>query len=375
MELIERHQQSCSSVTESSGSTIPFSAGSVMQRREGFTLIELLVVIAIIAVLLGLLLPAVQKVREAASRMSCSNNIKQIALALHNYHDANNRLPQGMVMPYAQAGNDPLTGGSSNPFGPNWAIFILPYIEQQNLYALANPLSYPGTTNLGNLASYNLSWRNVRGFTIKSYLCPSDTGQDVPFTDPNGAPPEPGWARGNYACNGGTADIDHQIAGDSGVPNTPFPGTSKGPVMSINFGATFTTIPDGTSTTFLVHEVRVGLNSMDRRGVWAMGMPGSSMVCAGRDYNPTPNNRLDESDEIEGCWQFWYPGIGTRDGMGCRSAPEKYTMAGQARSRHTGGWNAAFCDGHVQFINNSISQWTWVLLQSTNDGLIPGNDY
>jgi hypothetical protein len=65
--------------------------------------------------------------------------------------------------------------------------------------------------------------------------------------------------------------------------------------MSINFGATFTTIPDGTSTSFLVHEVRIGLNAKDRRGVWALGMPGSSMVCAGRDYNPTPNNRLDQS--------------------------------------------------------------------------------
>jgi prepilin-type processing-associated H-X9-DG protein/prepilin-type N-terminal cleavage/methylation domain-containing protein len=346
-----------------------------MRRRAAFTLIELLVVIAIIAVLIGLLLPAVQKVREAAARMSCSNNIKQIALALHSYHDTNNRLPPGLNMPYAQAGNDPLTGGSANPFGPNWAIYILPNIEQQNLYALANPLSYPGTANLSNLASYNLSWRNIRGFTIKLYLCPSDTGQEVPFTDPNGAPPEPGWARGNYACNGGTADIDHQIGGDTGTPNIPFPGISKGPVMSIDFGATLTSITDGTSTTFLVHEVRVGLNSKDRRGVWAMGMPGSSMVCAGRDYNPTPNNRLDQSDEIEGCWQFWYPGIGTKDGMGCRPAVEKYSMAGQARSRHTGGCNAAFCDGHVQFINNSISQWTWVLLQSTNDNMVPGNDY
>jgi prepilin-type N-terminal cleavage/methylation domain-containing protein/prepilin-type processing-associated H-X9-DG protein len=346
-----------------------------MQRRQGFTLIELLVVIAIIGVLIGMLLPAIQKVREAAARSQCQNNIKQIALALHNYHDVNGRFPPAVVMPYAQAGNDPLTGGSANPFGPNWAIFILPFIEQQNLYNQANLLSYPGTNNLADLTSYNLSWRNVRGAVIKTYRCPSDSAPDVPFTDPGGAPPEPDWARGNYACNGGTADIDHQIGGDSGVNNIPFPGISKGPVMSINFGATLTTIPDGTSTTFFVHEVRIGLNSMDRRGVWAMGMPGSSMVCAGRDYNPTPNNRLDESDEIEGCWRLWYPGIGTRDGMGCRRPVEKYSMAGQARSQHTGGCNAAFCDGHVQLISNAISQRTWVLLQSTNDGLIPDNDY
>ena len=344
-------------------------------RRRAFTLIELLVVIAIIAVLIGLLLPAVQKVREAAARMSCSNNIKQIVLALHNYHDANRRLPPGVVMPYAEAWNDPLTGGSANPFGPNWAIFILPYIEQQNLYAQANPLSYPGTSNLGNLASYNLSWRNVRGAVLKSYLCPSDIGPGTPFTDPGGAPPEPGWARGNYACSGGTADTDHHIGGDAGLPNDPFPGTSKGPVMSINFGCRITDILDGSSNTFLVHEVRIGVSSADRRGVWAMGMPGSSIVCAGRDYNPTPNNRLEQSDEIEGCWRFWYAGIGGRDGMGCRSDPTRYSMAGQARSRHTGGCNAAFADGHLQFVANSISQRTWVLLQSTNDALVPDNDY
>jgi prepilin-type N-terminal cleavage/methylation domain-containing protein/prepilin-type processing-associated H-X9-DG protein len=346
-----------------------------MTQREGFTLIELLVVIAIIAVLIGLLVPAVQKVREAAARAQCTNNVKQIALALHNYHDVNNHFPPAVVMPYAQAGNDPLTGGAANPFGPNWAIFLLPFIEQHDLYALANPLSYPGTSNLRNLASYNLSWRNVRGATIKTYLCPSDIGPGAPFTDPGGAPPEPGWARGNYACSGGTADTDHHIGGDSAVPQPPFPGLSKGPVMSINFGVTLTTIPDGSSNTFLVHEVRIGLNPSDRRGVWAMGMPGSSIVCAGRDYDPTPNNRLDQSDEIEGCWRFWYAGIGSKDGMGCRNSAGSYSMGGQARSQHPGGCNAAFCDGHVQFINNSITQQTWVLLQSTNDGMVLGNDY
>ena len=190
----------------------------MMRQREGFTLVELLVVIAIIAVSIGLLLPAVQKVREAAARTQCTNNLKQLVVALRNYHDTNNLLPPGVVMPYAQAGNDPLTGGSANPFGPNWAILILPYIEQQNLYAQSNPLSYPGTNTLSNLASYNLSWRNVRGFIIKTYLCPSDTGQDVPFTDPGGAPPEPGWARGNYACIT-TSSRSENFTTTSGNPN------------------------------------------------------------------------------------------------------------------------------------------------------------
>ncbi len=345
-----------------------------MRRRSAFTLIELLLVIAIIAILIGLLLPAIQRVREAAARMSCQNNLKQLGIAGLSYHDANERLPPAVMMPYAQAGNDPLTGGAGNPFGPNWAILILPYIEQQALYALANPNSYPGTANLGNLRSYNLSWRAVRATTIKTYLCPSDTGSGTLFTDPLGRPPEPGWARGNYACNGGTADTDHHIKGDNALNNPPYQGMAKGPVMSIDYGSKLTDITDGASTTFLFHEVRIGINSQDIRGTWALGMPGASIVCAGRDTNPTPNNRLDQADEIENCDGFWYPGIGTNDGMGCRRG-NSFGMAAQARSRHTGGVNSCFADGHVQFISDTISQWTWVLLQSANDGQTPGTDY
>jgi prepilin-type N-terminal cleavage/methylation domain-containing protein/prepilin-type processing-associated H-X9-DG protein len=346
-----------------------------MRRRHGFTLVELLVVIAIIAILIGLLLAAVQRVREAAARANCQNNLKQLGLAAHAYHDANGKLPPAVQMPYAQPNIDPLTGGARNPFGPNWAVFLLPYIEQSALFRQADVGSYPGTTNITNLGSYNLSWRSVRGVELKLMLCPSDSADRTPFTDPLGRPPESGWARGNYACNGGTADTDHHIKGDNAVRIAPFRGMSKGPVMSIDFGANLQGIPDGTSNTFMLHEVRIGVNSQDIRGTWALGMPGASVVCAGRNGNPTPNNRLDQADEIEGCNGFWYPGIGTRDGMGCQNGANEFGMAAQARSRHPGGVHSCFCDGHVQFIRESIGQRTWVVLQSTNDGLNPDSDY
>jgi prepilin-type processing-associated H-X9-DG protein len=335
----------------------------------------LLVVIAIIAALIGLLLPAVQKIREASNRLSCANNLKQIGLALHSYHDANGHFPAAVLMPYAKEDDDLRTNGAASPFGPNWAVLLLPYLEQAVLYQQFNPASYPGTNTPADFTSYDLSWRNIRGAKIKTYLCPSDTGQDVPFTDPNGSPPEEGWARGNYAASNAAGDADHHVAGNPNPREDPFRGLNKGPVMAINFGARISDITDGTSTTFLAHEVRIGINETDRRGTWAMGMPGASTVNGGQSNNPTPNNMGDETDEIEGCSNFWYSGIGTADGMGCVNQPDAGSEGAMARSRHPGGVNACFADGHVKFINNSISRYTWVLLQSTNDGQVPDNDY
>src|SRR5205807_4743920 len=122
--------------------------------------------------------------------------------------------------------------------------------------------------------------RAVRAATIPIYPCPADGADREPFPDRLGRPPEEAWARGNYACNGGTADIDHHIRGDNPVNNPPYLGMTKGPVMSVDFGVSLSGIPDGTSSTFLLHEVRIGVNSKDIRGTWAIGLPGASMVVA-----------------------------------------------------------------------------------------------
>jgi len=118
---------------------------SRVRKPSGFTLIELLVVIAIIAILIGLLVPAVQKVREAAARAQCQNNLKQLALACHNYHDVNKKLPPAVMFRKATGTPGNATRAASN-FGPNWIVLILPFIEQGNFMTTYRPEQPPKTT-------------------------------------------------------------------------------------------------------------------------------------------------------------------------------------------------------------------------------------
>jgi prepilin-type N-terminal cleavage/methylation domain-containing protein/prepilin-type processing-associated H-X9-DG protein len=357
--------------------------------RSAFTLIELLVVIAIIAVLIGLLLPAVQKVREAAARSKCQNNLKQIGLALMNYEGTYGHLPPATQFPWQPSGNG--SGDFLNltkPFGPNWAVIILPFIEQEALYRQSNASSYPGVTIVAGTTptGTNQSWRSVRNVEVPIYLCPSDVNNTQHWNNPLGtSTPEVDWARGNYGVTAGFQDIDHMSNGSEyltkSIPGyTTSPWVVCSPLMAGNYGAKIVDIKDGTSNTIMVAEQRAGISPLDPRGVWALGFPGSSIVNAGRDNtNPTPNNYLGTSgqgDEIALCQgvsnAFWTPDLGPAFGMGCTGNGKEMT-SGQSRSLHSGGVNVAMGDASVRFIKNSIDQTTWCLLLSKADGYpIPG---
>src|SRR3954471_12856195 len=215
-----------------------------MRRHDGFTLIELLVVISIIGVLVALLLPAVQAAREAARRSQCSNNLKQMGLGFANYESSFGRLCPASHTPWYPTGiNKDDFMDFTGPFGPNWAVMVLPYVEQQAAYDQAAPVSYPGVPiTVGSRPNNaNQNWRILRNLEMKVYQCPSEAFRKQHYNDPSGAPTPTDWARGNYGVTAGWEDYDHVANGN--VQTTSSAGVMKGfgssPLMSANYGARF----------------------------------------------------------------------------------------------------------------------------------------
>ena len=322
-------------------------------RHRGFTLIELLVVIAIIAVLIALLLPAVQAARAAAQRIQCTNNLKQLGLAMHNYHDAINTFTIGLMgfrSPTAVAnGNLYPSGTTAGNARRTWAWLILPYLEQNTL---ANAINYSRPFN-------DHSQDTAVRIIPATYLCPSDP--NMGFVDVGSYPVR----KVNYMANWGNT---HYFQDSSTNPFAgPFiPGESVfflGAPFGIDKSYGIQTITDGTSNTLLMSEVKVGLpngNSQDHRGdVFNDDYNG----CMFNGYTP-PNTTF--HDYASGGCQYPYS-----TNPPCVSKTPTFNAA---RSYHAGGVNGLLSDGSVKFFKDSISVYVWRALSTSRGAEVTSSD-
>jgi prepilin-type processing-associated H-X9-DG protein/prepilin-type N-terminal cleavage/methylation domain-containing protein len=276
-------------------------------RRNAFTIIELLVVISIIAVFSGLLLPAVQKVREAAARLSCQNNLHQVGLALHNYHDANQAFPPGYLAnrPYSDGATDTTPGWG-------WAAYILSYVEQDNLF---RKLDFDQPIQRSSAIQT----------MVKVYLCPSDFTPPTAFPVPDafGNPVVLAAPCSYAACCGGNESDTTEATGLG--------------IFYRNSRTRLTDVTDGTSNTIMVGERSWG----NANAIWAGAL--NNGVCLRGKQNPCPGTgagSFPASDLVLAHSHLNNTTTDTDGGLDDFS------------SRHPGGSNFVFADGSVRFLRS-----------------------
>jgi prepilin-type N-terminal cleavage/methylation domain-containing protein/prepilin-type processing-associated H-X9-DG protein len=318
--------------------------------RRAFTLIELLVVIAIIGVLIGLLLPAVQKVREAAARMSCTNNLKQIGLALHSYHDAYGYFPPGYV-----DGNTNPDSTPDNDVGPGWgwASFLLPYLEQGNVY---NQVNFKVGVGVG-------SNKAVSQMSLKVFQCPSDGLQDAfPVYDSSFTTPIATLAHGNYVgcvgweeCFNGAGGNPQEGPGADGLAG----GFGKAGVGLFyrNSRNRIANVTDGLSNTIVGGE----RSSNHAPSTWTGAVPGGRCPAWMADqppspYSPPPGPPYDNADFGEALV------LAHGNATHLPNADFPIFDPDTFYSYHPQGANFLFGDGSVHFLSSSINPKTYQYL-------------
>ncbi len=338
--------------------------------RKGFTLIELLVVIAIIGVLIALLLPAVQSAREAARRAQCTNNLKQLALAAHNYHDAVNSFPTGMYL-HPVFGPPELAWNNSS-----WLVLLLPQYEQQNLYDAVN-FSIMWGENLGGSWRWNpiyMGQQNatVRETVIDALVCPSDDSEDRDNTNADeiwndlaaGTSYVGNMGDNCLACAGGLGDSRNGqviLCPSTGLPcRLPQLGHNRLSSEQLQNGTTagsgiywawgsnvsIARIKDGTSNTFMAGEQ---IRRVTRWNSWVQANQSVGSTAVPLNYRFVDSNGN-------------YPIV------------NNWTWQISFRSEHPGGANFAFCDGSVQFIKESIDFSVYQALSTRKGGEIVSAD-